>query len=120
MHALIIEDEPLIALVIEDCLRQRGVLSVEVAATEAEAVRSATQLCPDLITADVRLAHGCGIAAVRAICSARSISVLFITATPADLANRLPGAAVLSKPFTMNGLNEALLAVCGSAFGPTD
>jgi len=73
MHALIIEDEPLIALLIEDHLRAAGYLSVDFAVTEAEAVAAAGRRCPDLITSDVRLATGCGIAAVEAICGERAI-----------------------------------------------
>jgi CheY-like chemotaxis protein len=56
MHALIIEDEPLIAMLIEDCLRLLGYDSIQFAATEAEAVAAASMRCPDLITSDVRLA----------------------------------------------------------------
>ena len=118
MHALVIEDEPMIALVIEDYLRGSGFTSIDIAATEIEALKSAARRCPDLITSDVRLADGCGIAAVQAICDRRSIPVLFITATAADLSDRLPTAAILGKPFTTVELGAALVAVCGSALGP--
>ena len=120
MHALIIEDEPMIALVIEDYLRESGFISVDIAATETEALDSAARCCPDLITSDVRLAEGCGIAAVQTICGRRSIPVLFITATAADLSARLPHAAILGKPFTAGELGAALVEVCGSALGPAD
>ena len=115
MHALIIEDEPMIALVIEDFLRESGFISVDIAATQTEAVESAAGYCPDLITADVRLADGCGIAAVQAIRSRKNVPVLFITATAEDLSDRLPRAAVLGKPFTSDELGSALAKVCGSA-----
>ena len=66
MHVLIIEDEPLIAMSIEDALRDCGCASFDFAANVAEAVAAAKMRCPDLITADVQLAPGCGIDAVAA------------------------------------------------------
>jgi CheY-like chemotaxis protein len=88
--------------------------------TEIEAVQAAARRCPDLITSDVRLAVGCGIAAVQAICNCRNIPVLFITATAADLDDRLPGSAVLGKPFTLDELGSALMAVGRTAFDPVE
>ena len=108
MHALIIEDEPLIALLIEDCLRGRGYTSIGFAATEADAVAAASDCRPDLITSDVRLAEGCGIAAVERICRAKPIPTLFITGTAEDARGRVASAIVLSKPFTSGTLNRTL------------
>jgi CheY-like chemotaxis protein len=108
MHALIIEDEPLIALLIEDHLRAIGYLSIDFAVTETDAVAAAGRRCPDLITADVRLATGCGIAAVEAICSARTIPVVFITANAQDVHRRVADAVVVAKPFMAADLSRAL------------
>ena len=69
-HALVIEDFPIIAMSIGDELAEMG-FSTAVAATEAEAVALAEERCPDLIIADLRLAQGCGIEAVRHICGER-------------------------------------------------
>jgi DNA-binding NarL/FixJ family response regulator len=63
MHALIIEDEFLVALNIEDSLIALGFASSETVVTEEEAVVTARRRAPDLITADVRLLRGTGIAA---------------------------------------------------------
>jgi len=111
MHALIIEDEPMIALVIEDHLRAAGCTSVDFAVTEAEALAAANKHCPDLITSDVRLSQGCGIAAVEAICSGRHIPVVFITATAWEVRERLSDALVVAKPFGPSELTRALVAV---------
>ena len=46
MHALIIEDEPMIALVIEDFLRESGFISVDIAATQTEAVEIGCWVLP--------------------------------------------------------------------------
>jgi CheY-like chemotaxis protein len=71
--------------------------------------------CPDLITSDVRLAEGCGIDAVEAICRERAIPTLFITGTAQDAEARVGGAVVLNKPFTAATLNRALERVLGGA-----
>jgi two-component system, response regulator PdtaR len=99
MHALIIEDEALIALVIEDVLRECGCDSFDFATSRDAAVAAALRRCPDLITADVQLAPGCGIDAVEAICSERRIPVVFITASGGDVVRRLPQHLVVRKPF---------------------
>ena len=99
MHALIIEDEPLIAMNIEDALRECGCTSFDVARSSDEAVEAATQRCPELITADVQLAPGCGVDAVAAICGRKPIPVMFITGSPAEAQNRFPRHPIISKPF---------------------
>jgi CheY-like chemotaxis protein len=66
-HVLIIEDEPLIALTIQDLLEDEGAASFEIAATEAQAVAAARDHRPNLITSDVKLIEGAGSAAVAAI-----------------------------------------------------
>ena len=108
MHALIIEDEALLALLIEDFLRDRGYTSFHIAANEADAVAAARTRCPDLITSDVRLASGCGISAVRSICSERFIPVIFVTGSEEEVRERAPDALVVAKPFTSAMLDKAL------------
>ena len=58
MHALIIEDDALVALAIEEVLRDCGFKSFDVAASLDEAVTSARKRCPELITADVEARFG--------------------------------------------------------------
>ena len=113
MHALIIEDEPLIAMSIEDVLRDCGFTSIAFATSIDLAVAAAKRRCPDLITADVQLAPGCGIDAVGVICSSKVIPVIFITATAQDVQARRPGSIVVDKPFDEEGLRAAL----GEAMG---
>jgi CheY-like chemotaxis protein len=108
VHALIIEDEALIAMAIEDALRRCGFTSFDfavsakeaVAASAKEAVAAAQAKCPDLITADVELRPGCGITTVQSICSERPIPVLFITGSPSEVRIRMPGHHLVEKPFT--------------------
>lgn len=107
MHALIIEDESLIAMAIEEALRGCGFTSFEVAASTAEAVAAAARKCPDLITADVQLRPGCGITAVQSICSERPIPVLFITGSPGEVRLRMPGHPLVEKPFSAEHIMNA-------------
>ena len=108
MHALIIEDEALIAIAIEDVLRSCGFTSFETDVSAEEAVTAAARKCPDLITADVELRPGCGIAAVQSICSEQPIPVLFITGSPGEVRIRMPGHAMAEKPFSTDHILAAI------------
>jgi DNA-binding response OmpR family regulator len=109
MHALIIEDESLIAMAIEEALRSCGFTSFDVAVSANEAVMAAARQCPDLITADVELRPGCGITAVQSICSENPIPVLFITGSPGKVRMRMPGHALIEKPFDVDHIMEAIM-----------
>ena len=108
MHALIIEDESLIALAIEDALRDCGFTSFDIAVSEDAAVAAAARQCPDLITADVQLRPGCGITAVQSICSKLPIPVLFITGTPTKVRLSMPDHALVEKPFSADHVMTAV------------
>ena len=119
MHALIIEDESLIALAIEDALRSCGFASFDVVTSADEAVAAAARRCPDLITADVELRHGCGITAVQSICSELPIPVLFITGSPNEVRTKAPDHALIEKPFSADQIMAAVnLSLASRATGP--
>jgi CheY-like chemotaxis protein len=107
MHALIIEDEALFAMAIEEALRGCGFTSFDFAVSAEQAVAAAAGKCPDLITADVELRPGCGIATVQSICSERPIPVLFITGSPREVRIRMPGHHLVEKPFTASRVMDA-------------
>ena len=117
MHALIIEDESLIAMAIEDALRGCGFTSFDLAVSADEAVGAAERRCPDLITADVQLRPGCGITAVQSICSGRPIPVLFITGSPGEVRIRMPGHAMVEKPFDADHIIATVKRTMGSRDG---
>lgn len=79
MHALIIEDEGLIALAIEDVLRECGFTSFDVAPSPEAAIEAASRQCPTLITSGVQLKPGCGIETVLQIYDKQLLPVIFIT-----------------------------------------
>lgn len=117
MHALIIGDEPLIAMVIEEVLRECGFDSFDFAVSADEAILAARRKCPDLITADVQLKPGCGIAAVQTICSDRPIPYLFVTGTPTEVRARMPGQLLVEKPFRDQHLVDAIRVTLESRDG---
>ena len=104
MHALIIEPEPFTAQLIEDCLADLGFTSFDYAVDEDQAVTHASARCPDLITADVTLASGCGVNAVQRICDTATIPVLYVTGTSSEVRSRCPAAAIVRTPFSIGEL----------------
>lgn len=98
-HVLIIEDEPLIAMLVRDILEDEGVTSFAFADTQDGALASAVSHPPDVITSDVKLIRGTGPLAVNAIHEKLGdVPVIFITATPADCQPCAPPGQVLGKP----------------------
>lgn len=108
MHALIIEDERMVARVIEDVLRECGFTSFDVAASAHTALIAAAFRRPDIITSDVELKPGCGIATVESISQGAAIPTVFITGHGANVTQRLPNYRVIDKPFTVTTLIAAV------------
>ncbi|RBM09189.1 response regulator [Novacetimonas cocois] len=101
-NVLIIEDEPIIAMDIEELVHKCGHRIAGVAATEKEAVEIATRTRPGLILADINLgAGGDGMTAVSQILQQQNIPVIFVTAYPERLltGERIEPAFVITKPF---------------------
>lgn len=107
MHALIIEDDAVIAMLIEEELRDLGYSSVDVASTEEEAVRSFARR-PDLVTSDGSLLHGSGVGAVGRIRALSPVRVIFITGDPEDAGDSFRDAPILAKPFSVSQLIAAV------------
>jgi CheY-like chemotaxis protein len=98
-HAIVIEDEPLIALHMADLAEEAGATSVELVETEGEAIRAAQRQKPDIILSDVRLKAGSGPDAVVAIRRELGhIPVIFVTASPELCSAFDPPSIVLNKP----------------------
>ena len=99
---LIIEDEPLIAMDIEQMVESLGHRVVGTARTHQEATAMFKAARPRMILADIQLADGSsGIDAVNEILKTSSVPVIFITAFPERLltGERPEPAFLVTKPF---------------------
>ena len=113
-RVLIIEDEPIIALDLENLVTELGHKVVATAATRAEAVAKAHSERPGLVLADINLGEGgSGIDAVSDILASFDIPVIFITAYPEKLltGERPEPTYLIAKPF----LPETVQATVGQA-----
>jgi CheY-like chemotaxis protein len=101
-RVLIIEDEPIIALDIQELVERCGHSVVGIATTEAEAVEIARAERPGLVLADINLgAGGDGVHAVARILRDVPAPVIFVTAYPERLltGEAMEPAFVITKPF---------------------
>lgn len=99
---LIIEDEPIIAMDIEELVRSCGHRVIGVAASESEAITIAGRKRPGLILADINLGSGGdGTSAVSRILQNNDTPVIFVTAYPERLltGKAIEPAFVITKPF---------------------
>jgi CheY-like chemotaxis protein len=101
-RVLIIEDEPIIAMDLENLLTELGHTVVATAATRDEAVKKARAERPGLVLADINLGEGgSGIDAVSEILQSFDIPVIFVTAYPERLltGERPEPTYLIAKPF---------------------
>ncbi|MBP1851439.1 DNA-directed RNA polymerase specialized sigma24 family protein [Rhizobium halophytocola] len=99
---MIIEDEPLIALDIEQMVTELGHSVTGIARTHKEAVDLFNRTNPKMVFADIQLADGSsGVDAVNDILRVSSVPVIFITAFPERLltGERPEPAFLVTKPF---------------------
>ncbi len=99
---LVIEDEPLIAMDIEEMVESLGHRVVGTARTRTEAVELFKKTNPKMVLADIQLADGSsGIDAVNDMLASAPIPVIFITAFPERLltGERPEPAFLVTKPF---------------------
>ncbi len=99
---MIIEDEPLIAMDIEQMVESLGHRVVGIARTHKEAVALYGKTMPKMILADIQLADGSsGIDPVNHIPSTEALPVIFITAFPERLltGERPEPTFLVTKPF---------------------
>lgn len=109
---LVVEDEPLISMMVADMLEEMGCVVVGTARHARETLSLAHTQSPDCVLVDVHLADGHSYRLADALIS-RGIPVIFSTGdTRADMPNSYNGQPCLSKPFTfeqlLSGLEQAL------------
>jgi DNA-directed RNA polymerase specialized sigma24 family protein len=99
---MIIEDEPLIAMDIEQMVQSLGHNVTAIARTHKEALALYNKTMPKMILADIQLADGSsGIDAVNDILTQHAVPVIFITAFPERLltGERPEPTFLVTKPF---------------------
>lgn len=114
---LIIEDEAMIAWMLESLLSDLGFGEIVIAASASQALRAFGEQPPGAIVSDINLGREAidGIAAVENMDDAAHLPVVFVTAH-ADAANRarieaaFPRHAIVAKPVALETLRSALLA----------
>jgi CheY-like chemotaxis protein len=108
LHALIVEDELLVALGLQSMLGELGFDSFAFAGTARQALEQARLHIPDLMTVDVGLLDGDGFQAVDAINAACGpVAAIYVTGDGAA-SSRRPDAVVLEKPVAPHALASAL------------
>nr|WP_310522987.1 response regulator [Polymorphobacter sp.] len=113
-RVMIIEDEPIIAMDLQNIVESLGHSVVGIAATRTEAANMAGRLDADLVLADIQLADGSsGIDAVKDMLAEHDVPVVFVTAFPERLltGERPEPTYLITKPFQV----EMLVATIGQA-----
>jgi len=108
---LIIEDEPLIAMQLQELVRALGHRISGTAATRTQARAAVAAQMPGLVLADIQLADGSsGIDAVDDILAMANVPVIFITAFPEPLltGNRPEPTYLVTKPFQEQTVRAAI------------
>jgi DNA-binding response OmpR family regulator len=112
MNILIVEDEVLLALELECELEATGHNVVGHAMSSAQAISIADNTRPDLVFLDIHLLDGPTGVDVGRHLARRQIPFVFVTGNlkriPDDFAG---GIGALEKPYSMNGLHNALTFV---------
>lgn len=112
---LIVEDEVMIAWMVESVLEDAGFTDIAIAANHDRACALATEAMPGLIVSDINLGDGPdGIATAAAIRRAGAMPVLFVTAysdeaTRSRIVEQVPGAVLLRKPVQAQALCQAVM-----------
>jgi len=109
-HILVVEDEPLIAMTVEDMILGWGAHLVGPAATVAEGLRLAASDPLDIALLDVNLS-GIRSDEIADVLSQRGIPFIFATGYGRTGIERFPDAPVINKPFRADTLAQMLLAL---------
>ena len=112
LEIFLVEDEALVAALLEDMLAEFGCILAGAAATVSEAlteIQTATEI--DAAILDVNLG-GEKVFPVADILVSRGVPIVFSTAYgPADLAERYPQARIIQKPYRPEALAALLIDI---------
>ena len=116
---LIVEDELIVALMVEDSLQAAGYQVCGIAASEAEALALAEAHRPDMAVVDIRLNPGDGLEVARELRTRYGAQILFASGHATELPLGQDGQAdlVLAKPYLPDDVPRALDALQALARG---
>ncbi|WP_246659070.1 response regulator [Rhizobium sp. FY34] len=108
LRIVLVEDEALIAVLLEDLLTDMGHHVCATESTQENAIAAFLRESPDLMIVDCRLRKGCGIKAMADILKNAFVPHIFMTG--GDLRGQAlhPAAVILKKPFLDDDLTAAI------------
>jgi two-component system, response regulator PdtaR len=116
-RVLVVEDEPLIALLLAELLTSLGWDVCAIESCEAGAVKAATQLNPDLMIVDGQLGEECGVAAMTTILEQGFVPHFFVSGDDRRIKEMMPGSIVIQKPFFELDLARAIKGALAQTAG---
>ncbi len=111
-RVFILEDEPIIAMTLEDMLEEMGCTLAGSAGTIEEGTRLAQSVEADVAILDVNV-NGVRSEGVAAILKGRAIPYLYATGYGTSITQGGEEAPVVSKPYDMRTLERAMLSSLG-------
>jgi two-component system, response regulator PdtaR len=117
LRILIVEDDALIAMVLEELLATMGHEVCDTTATQIDAVAAAARLKPDLMIVDGALRQGNGVSAVEEITRTGPLPHFFLSGNSGRISAARPDSIVLRKPFRFNELSKAIDSAMSSTDG---
>ena len=108
LRILIVEDDAMIALLLDDVLREMGHEVCASEAGEAAAIRAARRCKPDLMIVDEHLGEGSGMAVVDEVLGVEAVPHLFVSGDARRITALRPDSIVVEKPFSEVGLARAI------------
>ncbi len=107
---LVVEDEAVIAAMVEDMLLELGALVIGPATTIGKGLELAGDHAPDAALLDMNI-RGEPVEPIATLLRERSVPIVFASGYGRAGQVRRPHEAVLEKPFTVEQLSEALAAL---------
>jgi two-component system, response regulator PdtaR len=108
LSILVVEDEPIIGMLLSEVLGGMGHKVIAVVGTEGAAVAMSAEYLPDLLIVDAGLTSGNGISAVDTILKTGFVPHLFTTGDAMKVRLQRPDAIILEKPFNETELADAI------------
>jgi len=111
-RVLIVEDEPLIALMVEEDIRSFGCIEVVAAFSRDDAIAAVRTFGPDVVILDVNLGStGASFDLADALAEAGIPFIFTSGLLPSDVPERHLERPFLSKPYQPSDLTEAVKAI---------